>query len=379
MGSHLTKHRSSNTVGTQASSQPSEVDRQRERLRTVATAECKALAHAHNTHEVNIFFVPVPGVDFREFVTLFAETTGFPEVKAARDDNELWTQASRLETGWRAEAWTDPTSATKYLLAQQVNNITLTLPRPDHTPPAAHRIQGWPNVRLYTRSPVESRYINFPLLLEGRADAGLAQLLNATTELAWKILQCQCRLGSSVWVYLKMNEDCWTRLKDSHRRAHSTDNATIAQWDAYRQRLNTFFTSNDFQKHYHTLVIEIHNDMFATDDVVNEVASIVAKFVAQQVAANMWDCNVATEEFQSHLASSDYRQSNFVHARQVESFRALLSHLDDNPVSPATAASSTLELVASSSSVSSSLGGRTSSRSPAGSLRRVRSGQPSLQ
>ena len=375
MGTHLSKHRGGG-VTTTKSSPCSDVDKQRDRLRRAAATECTALAHSHNLQEVNLFFVPVPGVDFAEFVSLFSKATGFSVVEAAREDADLWSSVSRLETGWRKEAWDDPTAATKYLLAQQVENMTLTLPRPDRAPPVTTRLQGWPNVRIFTHSPVESRHINFPLFLQGRADAGLAELVNATTNLAWKMLQCQCCLGSSVWVYLKMNEDCWERLKNSHRVAHSNDDTTLHRWDTYRQQLNDFFSSHEFQKQHHTLTVEIHSQMLGEEDVINEVATIVAKFVAQQVEASMWDCNVEREEFRAHLASADYQQSNFVHARQAESFRALLGQLDRAQTTPVPSAHmQTLELIPSNASITSSLGRATSSRSPAGTLRRVDSGR----
>lgn len=369
MGAHVSRHRSSAT--TQASSQLSEVDRARERLRQLALRECKTLAHSQSVDQVNIFFIPVPGVDFHEFVRRFADTTHFPVVKAATEDERLYTTMESLEKGWYRESHSDPTSATKDLLARQVQNMVLSLPRPDDAVSLHQRAQGWPTVRIYTRSPVEDMYINFPLYLNGRADAGLSELVRSTITLAWKSLQCQCRPGSSVWVYLKVNEESWTRLKASHRQVHINE-ATLGQWDAYRKLLNEFFSSSEFQKTHHTLTIEVHNDMLATDDVVCEVASIVAEFVGRQVSCGMWDCDVNTDDFRNHLASTSYRQHNIVHARQTEILRGQMTKLDQ-PSSPVTHNSAPLELVSSSTSLSSSVG-RTSSRSPRSSLRRVHSG-----
>lgn len=379
MGSHISKHKPGGGGGTQATTHLSEMDRQRELLHKVALQECQSLSRAHNIDQVNLFFVPVPGVDFPEFTQRFAAITQFPVVEAATEDQELFASVDRLERAWRPETWDYPTSAAKDLWARQVQNMVITLPRPETRLSLHHRAHGWPNVRIYTRSPVEDMFINFPLHLEGHADAGLTDLVRATTNLAWKMLQCQCNLGSSVWIYLKMNEEWWSRLHDSHRRAGSADETTLQRWATYRKALNDFFTSSDFQKHHHTLTIEVHNDMLATDDVVHEVASIVAKFVGQQVAARMWDRDTTSDEFRTYITSAAYRQGNIVHARQTETMRTQLA-LSDEPPRPVRPAVTTLELSAhpSSTSVSSELG-RSSSRSSRGSLRRVHSGNARLQ
>ena len=369
MGAHVSRHRSAGT--TQSTNQLSEVDKSRERLHQLALRECKTLAHSHNVDQVNIFFIPVPGVDFHEFVRRFADTTQFPIVKAAAEDEALYATVETLEKAWYRESYNDPTSATKDILARQVQNMVLSLPRPDDAISLHQRAQGWPTVRIYTRSPVEDMYINFPLYLNGRADAGLSELVRSSITLAWKSLQCQCRPGSSVWIYLKLNEESWTRLKATHRQVH-TNEATLGQWDAYRKLLNEFFSSSEFQRLHHTLTIEVHNDMLATDDVVCEVASIVAEFVGRQVSCGMWDCDVNTDDFRNHLASTSYRQHNIVHARQTEILRGKMAQLDQ-PTASMVHNASPLELVSSSTSLSSSVG-RTSSRSPRSTLRRVHSG-----
>jgi len=293
----------------------------RERLHALALNEWKRLTQTSNIKEINLFFVSMPGSDFPSFMNKFSERTGISIIRSSYEDEGLWKLLSILEHGFHEEARTSPTAAVEELLARQSRNVLMALPRSQHELSWSRQAQGFPLVRMFDHSLVEDRYIIAPLYVDGHADERLAALIDASIEVAGRALDCQCNPGSSVWIYIKIHDESWNALKASYRTNGGADEAQLAEWDAYRAKLGEFFAKNEFVRSHHALVIEVHSPLLTQDEVIDDVAAIIASFVAQQVQSGAWDTNVNSSRFRTVLSSAEHSQQSIVHARYAETMR----------------------------------------------------------
>ena len=287
-----------------------------------ASAEAKLLHAGHEAFasmakidEVNMFFVAQPGTDVAEFAELFAKRGALTLADTATDYASTATVLASVAGATVASRWSQPTAAVEWLLARQSSHTLLFLPGAAETP-------GARATRVYTRSPVEDLHIALPVLLSNRVDNTMMTLLQGAAEAAWHTLMARCHYACSIWIYLRLADDYWARLCETHQRTGGTSATQIAQWNEWRRATDAFFYHNNFVKRHHTLVITVHNDVLATNAVVADAAVGISRHIRYAHDAGAWGSGTPIDTLHAFIASGDYQRERHIVAVQAVTLRA---------------------------------------------------------
>lgn len=303
-----------NRIGSRGASTTTDADielRESARLASNSLSRCA---------EVNLFLVPVLGVDVYGFASRFCAFAGFTLVEPDARHAHCHSAAVALQQMLTARGWESPTAAAEYIIAAQLASVVMSLP---------HERDGGGGVRVFTRSPAEDRHVVMPLLLDGRVDPALNGLLECAVETAWLALQEQCAAQCSCWVYLRLTDAAWTRMIASHGGAITAEE--LERMTAWRASMDAFFYESPFRFTRHTLVVELHSESLSVDAVVHDAVDLVAGFVLEQVAAGMWSADIDRTAFRRHLTSDRYQRARLRQAVHMRAPPPPLTALSINP------------------------------------------------
>jgi hypothetical protein len=133
-------------------------------------------------------------------------------------------------------------------------------------------------VRVFPRSIVEDRFILTPTLLgviDERSPTVAQQLVLGAAQTAWAALEADVSVPHSLWVYVRLAEYALQRRMDGL----GTD--TAALFKHYYENMDREFVTSlgSFASTHHTVVVEVNAHQLATNDIANNVLSLLCTHV----------------------------------------------------------------------------------------------------
>jgi len=272
-------------------------------------------AMANSLDETNIFFVPSPGTDTVDFAEQFAKRGAVHLAAVPAEYAPTATALHAVEAATTVSRWTQVTAAIEWLMARQASHTLLYLPA--HSAAASTTS----SVHVYTRSPVEDMNVAIPVLLDSKLDVPMLTALKYSAEAAWHVLLARCPPATILWVYLRIADEEWHALCDSHRTHSGTTADTIGHWNAWRQRTDEFFFRDPFTLRYHTLVITVHNITLSNNYVVADVATIIARHINLAATAGAWGARIAVPTMAAFINTAEYQRARHATASQAMALR----------------------------------------------------------
>jgi len=257
-----------------------------------AAAKAHDLAGSSTLAQVNVFFMNVPHCDVADCVNLMCKrdqglTRRRYDWHKSVSDSLIRIEHGSAAAGARAMADTGPEARASAAAALHATIGLMTAQHLPHDAGGAARSLG--NVRFFSRSVVEERYVTLPLMLGAVAPAAPTAeqcLAIGLCDVAWATLERDVSVPHSLWVYLRQTDYAWQERLDildlpADQRAFCS---------AYRAGMDNEFNSKigQFARGHHTAVVHINSPTMAHEDVADDVLAVVCDHVQALHHAGMW-------------------------------------------------------------------------------------------
>jgi hypothetical protein len=288
----------------------SAMEAQRQEVIKESMRACLLLSQKSNCPpQSNLFFMPIYGLELDSAVARICKTVGYQLNSICETVRKDYDSSVRLYHEAAAEMWRDPASAVLALMLRQQQHQLMYMSRA----PQYARGRHTSRVHVYTQSPVEDLYINLPMMLDNQCDANTIAQLRISMNTQWFELGDRMSTRCSVWIYLRISDNCWDELLGLLRQ-QNVPPEEVERMCVHRARMDYFFSKHQFVYDNHTLRIDVEYAQLDNEIVCMNVAKLVAEFVMDQYWADMWHPDADPAALSAHLKTLAYRQQRIKNA-----------------------------------------------------------------